>query len=299
MSLRHMQIAVSIAELKSFTKAAEKLGVSQPSLSKSVSLLESELGAELFDRKNGLSLTYAGEIYISKAKNLLRLNDELNNELHNLSKLKTGKLTIGMTPVTFKFIEKSLGIFCTRFSNANIKIIETHSEPEMFDMLDENRLDVAFSLHFKTMKNDKFLYENIADKRLFLAAPKAHPLVSKLLLDSNQKYPKTTLSEFKNEKFVLSDQSIRIQTGFENIFKSAGFSPDIFCMTDSIQTSNSIVSMGLGVGFSFEDFIDDKNRDFIALLDIIDEKLLDISLTCIYKKFSKLASELIKITKNI
>lgn len=50
MSLRHMQIAVCIAESKSFTKAAQKLGVSQPSLSKSISLLESELGIKIFDR---------------------------------------------------------------------------------------------------------------------------------------------------------------------------------------------------------------------------------------------------------
>ncbi|MBF0984561.1 MAG: LysR family transcriptional regulator, partial [Campylobacter sp.] len=57
MSLRHMEFAVKISELKSFTKAASELGIAQPSLSKSIMLLEKELGVEIFDRKNGLELT--------------------------------------------------------------------------------------------------------------------------------------------------------------------------------------------------------------------------------------------------
>ena len=51
MSLRHMEFAVKISELKSFTKAASELGIAQPSLSKSIMLLEKELGIEIFDRK--------------------------------------------------------------------------------------------------------------------------------------------------------------------------------------------------------------------------------------------------------
>ncbi|MGH1600142.1 LysR family transcriptional regulator [Campylobacter majalis] len=126
-----MQIAVSIAELKSFTKAAEKLGVSQPSLSKSVSLLEDELGAELFDRKNGLSLTYAGEIYISKAKNLLRLNSELNSEIRNLSSLKKGKISIGVTTLSFKFIEKNYHHFTQDLQMQTLKSY-THKPTSSF-----------------------------------------------------------------------------------------------------------------------------------------------------------------------
>lgn len=218
--------------------------------------------------------------------------------MSNLSKLKKSKITLGVTPITFKFIEKSLMIFCSRFSNADIKIIEAHNDAKLLEMLGDGEVDLIFYLHTSPVINEKFHYENLDIKRLFLAVCKSHPLVSKAFLHSNEKYPKISLKDFENEKFILSNHNTRVQSGFEKIFKNAGFSPNVFCVTDSLDTTASLVSMGFGMGFVFENYIDDRNKDFITLLDIKDENLLDIKISGIYKKSSKLIKEFIKLLKN-
>ncbi|CAD7286792.1 HTH-type transcriptional regulator HdfR [Campylobacter majalis] len=298
MSLRHMQIAVTIAELKSFTKAAEKLGVSQPSLSKSVSLLESELGALLFDRKNGLSLTYAGEIYILKAKNLLRLNSELNSEIRNLLSLKNGKISIGVTTLSFKFIEKKLPSFYARFANADIKIIHAQTDIELLQMLKDGVIDAAYAVHFESVKDSELEYELVTKHAPLLAVPSTHIAVSKITANSNDKYPKCDLSEFKDDKFAIGSDNIRLKTGFEQIFARAGFKPNVACVTTDINLAMSMASSGICVAFGFSECVSDEQKDFISFFDVIDDENFKLSFSVVYKKSSKLIKEFIKLLKN-
>ena len=81
-----MKYVVVLAEEKSFTKAAKKLFISQPSLSKSIKLLEEELATELFERPT-LKLTYSGEIFVRKVRNILKdiekqIKKSLNQSFH-------------------------------------------------------------------------------------------------------------------------------------------------------------------------------------------------------------------------
>ena len=70
MNINQIKQVLTVAEERNFTNAAKKLFISQPSLSKSIKLLEEELGIKLFER-NPIKPTYAGEIFISKAKKIL------------------------------------------------------------------------------------------------------------------------------------------------------------------------------------------------------------------------------------
>ncbi len=266
-----MEFAVKISELKSFTKAANELGIAQPSLSKSIMLLEKELGIEIFDRKNGLELTYAGEIYIARAKNMLRLNKELNNEIRGLSSIKTGKLVIGATSTSFKFIEKIIAMFYSRFSKADIRVVHAHSEPALIEMLKSGELDIVYAAHFGELVAEGLECEFIKKRRLLLSVCSSHPAVSRASINSTEKYPKIALSEFK------SDQ--------------------IFCDTSYLYVANAMVAAGLCVSFSFARYIFETQKDYITLFDVADEPLLDVSFSVVYKKPSKLAKEFIKMIK--
>ena len=94
MNSKKLKYIITIAELKSISKAANELFISQPSLSSILSNLEKELGVTLFNRSTSpLSLTYAGEKYIKIAKEILSLESNLKKELFDISNMKKGKLT--------------------------------------------------------------------------------------------------------------------------------------------------------------------------------------------------------------
>lgn len=92
MNLRQMELVLKVASEKSFTKAANALKVPQPSLSQSILNFEKEIGMPLFNRRtNPISLTNAGEIYLSKAKLVFDVLEDLNTELSELGGAKKAR----------------------------------------------------------------------------------------------------------------------------------------------------------------------------------------------------------------
>ena len=99
MNSRQLQYAISLSQTLNFSQAADLLGISQPSLSKQILALESELGIKLFDRNHSpLSLTPAGEYFIREAKELLYKEDQLFKAMDQFRTGENGRLDIGVTP---------------------------------------------------------------------------------------------------------------------------------------------------------------------------------------------------------
>ena len=110
---------------------------------------------------------------------------------------------------------------------------------------------------------------------------------------------KISLKELKNEKFVLPKESQRSRTEIDLAFKKAGFTPKIFCETETFDIANSIVASGYGACFTIPQFIKEDKADKVRLFDI-GEPTLAKTLILAYKedkKLSKLAQEFIKIAK--
>ncbi|MBX9357186.1 LysR family transcriptional regulator, partial [Chromobacterium vaccinii] len=99
MLLRHIRYFLAVAEHLNFTRAAEALHVSQPTLSQQIRQLEEALGAELFDRgSRQLRLTDAGDAYRIYACRALRDLDAGRRALHDVASLQRGQLRLAMTP---------------------------------------------------------------------------------------------------------------------------------------------------------------------------------------------------------
>ncbi|MCW2900600.1 MAG: transcriptional regulator, LysR family [Streptosporangiaceae bacterium] len=102
MQLQQLAYFVAVAEVRHFTQAAETLGVAQPSLSKQIRALETELGASLFSRARGnIALTPAGEALLPLAKRILADADTARQEVRELIGLRRGRVRIGATPSLF------------------------------------------------------------------------------------------------------------------------------------------------------------------------------------------------------
>ena len=95
MTTQQIQCIITLAEEGSFSKAAKKLFVTQPSISQLIKNMEMQLGAPLFDRSSSpIQLTPIGQAYYDAAKKILSTERELENRISDINNLKTGSLTI-------------------------------------------------------------------------------------------------------------------------------------------------------------------------------------------------------------
>ena len=100
MELRQLRYMLAVAEEKSFSQAAKKLYIAQPHLSQYIQKLETQLGVKLFDRsRTPLTLTLAGEQFAQKARQILRLNNNLLQQMKDYTEEKNGRLVLGISPV--------------------------------------------------------------------------------------------------------------------------------------------------------------------------------------------------------
>ena len=164
-----------VAELKSFTKAADRLYISQPALTKSIGKLERDLGIKLFDRTTTpVQLTYAGERYLAGMKNIVAMRYQLTKELEDISNMRKERLTVGIPDTrSQRWLPKILPPFLRERPGTDLQIIEERSTGQVEQRLAQGRIDLAIivTLPITTAGLD---YEVIYEEQLLLlASPKS------------------------------------------------------------------------------------------------------------------------------
>ncbi len=144
MNLEQLTGFTMIAELGHFTRAAERLHLAQPSLSRQIASLERELGVELFHRVRGnVALTAAGELLLPIAKRMLADADMARGEMAELAGLRRGRVRLGATPtLCTSLVVDVLAEFRGRYPGIDIEILERGSR-SLISALTEGALDLA------------------------------------------------------------------------------------------------------------------------------------------------------------
>lgn len=126
MNLEQLRGFVEVANLGHFTRAAEKLHLAQPSLSRQISTLETELGAELFRRVRGnISLTDAGEALLPRARRMLADADAVRDEMAELAGLQRGRVRLGATPtLCISLVAEVLRTFHAAHPSVELQLVE-------------------------------------------------------------------------------------------------------------------------------------------------------------------------------
>lgn len=298
MSFKQIECVVMVAKLKSFTKAANKLKIAQPSLSQSINILEKQIGVHLFDRTTTpISLTHAGEIYLSKANAIIELYNDLNVQMRDVTGFEKGKLRLGFSQTGYHFIPDALSTFYKKFPNADLRVSQVFSTLRLEKMLIDGDIDIATLI--LPLGSEELSYKIIKEEQALLALPITHPMVQKVKKRAKG-YPSISLSDLRNEKFILPRETQRSRAIYDKIFKNAGFEPNIFCETETFDIANSIVASGIGACFTLPQFIKEDKQDKLMLFSI-NEPLLARSVVLAYRKdksLSKIAYEFLSIAKN-
>lgn len=290
MSLRQMELVLKLAELKSFSKAAKALKISQPSLSQSIATLEKELGVKLFERATPLLPTSEGEIYTQKAAMIMQIYSDLKNELTPHKFNKKDSIKIGFSQNGYRMIPSVLPSFCKSFARAQIQVVQSFSTMKIKNMILNDELDLGMLI--LPINTDGLEFVSVAKSPVFLCLSSAHKL-------AKQRQRQIDLTLLGDEKFILPSKEQRSYAELEQLFLRAGFVPSVLCHTQSFDIATSMVASGVGACFSLREFIRADELDKIALFSLKDT-LLEKELVIAYKKErppSKLALEFIKMAK--
>src|SRR5512139_423123 len=144
MQLHQLRYFVAVAEVRHFTQAAEQVGITQPSLSKQIHALETDLGAPLFERVRGnITLTAAGEVLLPLAKRILADVDTATREVQELVGLRRGRVRLGATPsLATSLAPPVLRRFRDAHPTVDLKVEEGGSQDLVRDLL-RGDLDLA------------------------------------------------------------------------------------------------------------------------------------------------------------
>ena len=172
-------------------------------MSQCIKKVEIEIGVELFDRRTSpLTLTFAGGLYIKKAKQIQTIQQDLLSQIEDLSDLKRGHLKIGTSysrPASL--LTRLFPEFRMRFPGIDISLVEG-TTTELQEYAASGMTDLSFV--YLPLKNEELIYEHIVDEEILLALPANHPISQKFSQQEQTiPFPKVSFAAFANEPFIV------------------------------------------------------------------------------------------------
>lgn len=243
MDLKEFEYVLAINEERSFSKAAKRLFISQPSLSQYINRLEGQLGVTIFDRNTiPLSLTYEGELYIESVKSIMNIIEGLQKKFDDVTDLKKGRVNIGLTPSKANNpLPAILPVFKKEYPGIDLTITEGPSS-QLEDMLTRGQVDIC--LLNLPIKSKGIEYEPIIKENLYLAAPP--DFVPKSTAQNDTPYPQINIEDLEDEQFILLHPSQRLRQIADSLFVKASVKPKILLETSSIETALRLSASGMG-----------------------------------------------------
>ena len=243
MNARQLKYAITLSETRNFSQAAEQLGVSQPTLSKQIIHLETELGLKLFDRDaSPLELTPAGEFFVGKAREMLYAEDQLGKSLERFKTGENGKLTIGVTPFrSMSLMPELVKKIKVKYPGVKVVLHEANAGQLRKDATEGICDFVILNL---PVEDPALQVTPITPDSLALAVP-ANLVPG---LENPGKKPGETieLREAKNLPFVTLGQGQELRLLLDKLCAADGFYPNITAEVVSITTAWAMARTGVG-----------------------------------------------------
>ncbi|MBS0343733.1 MAG: LysR family transcriptional regulator [Proteobacteria bacterium] len=234
MELRQLQYFVSVAEAGSFSGGAVALNLAQPSLSRQIALLESELGQRLLVRTGrGVSLTEAGQSLLTHARAMLDIERRARDELRDMDESPSGRVVVGLPPrVALGMSASLIQRFREQFPRAVITVLEGLSA-SLRESLIAGRLDMA--LLFDPAASPQLSCEPLIRERLLLVAPASSKLPARVGLAALPSYP-----------MVLPSAPNAIRQLLDNALMPRGIHLHVLAEVGAVRTVLDLVAKGVG-----------------------------------------------------
>lgn len=268
MELRHLRYFAAVAEERHFGRAAKKLGIAQPPLSKQLQDLEAELGFSLFDRsRRPVELTAAGQTLLGHARSLFESLEIAVRETRRAGAGHSGRLTIGYPQsLAYSGLTGILRAFRQHSPEVAIEVREL-PPGEQIEALKRGDLDIGFVR--APLHEPQLASENIRDEKLVLALPADHRLAIR---------ERVALSAVAGEPFVFFPRA-RGPGFFDFLMefcRDCGFTPHIVQQAPQIDVL-ALVAAGFGLSI-LPDSVRELKRADIVLRPIVGSPTTELRL---------------------
>lgn len=253
MNLKEQTYVCVLAECGNITKASERLYISQPALSIYINNLEKYLGVKLFERAGKrFVLTFAGERYVEKARKMLALKKEFDEELSEVLDDRKGKIRLGiqlrretwlLPPVLGRFKEEYPGIEL---------VIREGTMYELQQMLENYELDLVL-MNDAAVRQD-MEYQALFEEELLIAVPQLHKLNEKSVYVNGCHYRSLDLKYLEGEPLILQHPNQSIRSEVDEALKAAGVRPGKIQVIRNIESAVQMAAEGLGIAFNRESY---------------------------------------------
>ncbi|SOC36236.1 LysR family transcriptional regulator [Ureibacillus acetophenoni] len=227
----------TVAKYENMSRAAELLHISQPALSKSISLLEESLGVILFDRNGrSIKLNRYGTFFLERVDAILREYERTKEELRNMVAPGTGEVSLGfMHTLGLKVIPSLMTDVKKQFPHMKFLLTQSNSSVLM-KKLEMGELDLCLISSLDTTSH--VIWEKLWEEELFLIVPKNHRLSRKKIV---------RLEEFAHDPFISIKRGNSLRQSVDELFNKEGFTLNIAFEGEEVHTIAGLVESGLGV----------------------------------------------------
>ena len=240
MDLRQLEIFVKVAELKSFSKAAQALRLTQPTVSEHIRTLEQELGVRLLDRLGrGAEATRAGQLLLSHATRMLQLQRETLQAMDSFQGRLAGDLHVAASTIPGEYVLPALiGRFKEKFPDIVVSLLIGDTRA-VVDWVIDGRAEVA--VVGAKLAHRAIEYRELMPDELVVAVPVVHPWHGK---------KEIALADLRAEPMLLREQGSGTRTAFESALAQAGQDLSAFRVVGEMGSTQAIkqaVKAGVGV----------------------------------------------------
>lgn len=263
MELKQLEYFYAVCQELHFTRAAEKVGISQPSLSQQIKLLEHEIGTPLFDRiGKKTALTESGKLLLQYTRKIFYEVEQAKTSIDELNGLQRGTILVGtlltvedylITPTLLNFHQKYPGVKVSVFG---LRTGDIHKQ------LIENKLDLG--IVFLPMKGDELESISLSTEEMAFAVPKGHPLENQDMLD---------VEVLKTTPSILLPQQYFIRNLIDEACKDLGFFPKPIFEITTMQSLINMVIKGVGVTILPKPYLEYLNHPHIRIIPILKPNL--------------------------
>lgn len=240
MQLHQLRYFVAVAEVRHFTQAADLVGITQPSLSKQIHALETDLGAPLFERVRGnITLTAAGEVLLPLAKRILADVDTATREVQELVGLRRGRVRLGATPsLATSLAPPVLRRFRDAHPTVDLRVEEGGSQDLVRDLL-RGDLDLALIIEPSTGTDPGLRADPILRESLVVASVDPLPAADER--------GEVRITDLRDLPLVMFREGYDLRDATLQACRAAGFEPTLSVDGGEMDAVLSFVEAGLGI----------------------------------------------------
>ena len=302
MDFKDLSYILAIEKYGNISKAAEALYLSQPSLSRFLQNLESIVGQPLFNRiGNKYVPTYVGERYIVRAREILNIKKELDQEVGDILKNNSGILKVGFPAMRGTYmLPCTLPIFHSLYPRVKL-VIQEASSSQLNSLILNGDIDLAF--YNQPDAHPNIETEIISHEEMVLVMSPENPLCELACPMEGCRYPHLDLQHLVNmdQGVIMQNPNQRTRTIVDRLFKQQHITPNIILETSNIRAEAELASRNYGVCFITETHLKHMKLEKPLRYFSVGDPSTPINFVAAYRKNSYLpyhATEYIKIVRD-